>query len=64
MRLLTHNTMRCNTLEADGKGYPLRITAVEVKVVDNPEAGAVGDQEIEFVKNMLSTLNWPALVQV
>ena len=40
MRLLTHNTMRNNTSEAKGKGFPLKITAVEVKVIDNPEAGA------------------------
>ena len=64
MRLLTHNTMRNNTKDAAGKGFPLRITAVEVKVVDNPEAGQVGDKELEFVKHVLSTLDWPALVQV
>jgi hypothetical protein len=56
--------MRNNTKEADGKGFPLRITAVEVKVVDNPEAGAAGEREIQFVKHMLPTLDWPALVQV
>jgi hypothetical protein len=64
MRLLTHNTMRSNTKEAAGKGFPLRITAVEVKVIDNPDAGAVGQKEIEFVKHMLPTLEWPALVKV
>lgn len=64
MRLLTHNTMRNNTKEADGKGYPLKITAVQVKVVDNPDAGAVGTRELEFVKHMLPTLDWSALVQV
>jgi hypothetical protein len=56
--------MRNNTKEADGKGYPLKITAVEVNVVDNPEAVAVGEREIQFVKHMLPTLNWPALIQV
>ena len=64
MRLLTHNTLRNNTKEADGKGFPLKITAVEVKVVDNPDAGAVGKDEIAFVKHILPTLEWPALVQV
>jgi hypothetical protein len=56
--------MRNNSKEAEGNGYPLRITAVEVKVVDNPEAGAVGEKEMDFVKHMLPTLDWPALVQV
>jgi deoxyribose-phosphate aldolase len=56
--------MRNNSKEAEGNGYPLRITAVEVKVVDNPEAGAVGAKEIDFVKHMLPILEWSALVQV
>lgn len=56
--------MRNNSKEADGKGFPLRITAVEVKVVDHPDAGAVTDNEISFVKHILSTLDWPALVKV
>ncbi|CAJ1967200.1 unnamed protein product [Cylindrotheca closterium] len=55
--------MRNNTKEADGKGFPLRITAVEVRVVDNPDATNVGQREIDFVKNMLPVLDWPALVQ-
>lgn len=63
MRLLTHNTMRNNSGEAKGKGFPLRITAVEVKVLDNPEAGAAEQRDIEFVKKMLPILEWPALVQ-
>ena len=64
MRLLTHNTMRNNTKEAGGEGFPLQITAVEVKVVDNPDAGAVSDKELEFIKHMLPSLDWPALVKV
>ena len=63
MRLLTHNTMRNNTKDADGKGFPLKITAVEVRVVDNPDATNVGQKEIDFVKHMLPVLDWPALVQ-
>lgn len=55
--------MRNNTKDADGKGFPLRITAVEVKVVNNPEATTVGEREIDFVKRMLPVLDWPALVQ-
>ena len=64
MRLITHNTLRNNTKEAEGKGFPLKISAVEVKVVDNPDAGAVGERELGFVKHMLPVLDWPALVQV
>lgn len=64
MRLLTHNTLRNNTKDAGSGGYPLRITPVEVKVVDNPEAVDVGDREVNFVKHVLPTLEWQALVQV
>ena len=64
MRLLTHNTMRNNSKEASGKGFPLRITAIEVKVIDNPESGEVGTREIDFVKRFLPALEWSALVQV
>lgn len=63
MRLLTHNTMRNNSNEAKGKGFPLKITAVEVKVIDTPEAGATEQRDIDFVKKMLPVLEWPALVQ-
>ena len=63
MRLLTHNTMRNNSHEAKGKGFPLKITAVDVNVVDNPDAAATGAKEIDFVKRMLPILEWPALVQ-
>jgi len=56
--------MRCNTEEAKGKGFPLKINAVEVTVIDNPDAAAVSDREIDFVRNILPTLDWPALVKV
>ncbi|KAL3915025.1 MAG: hypothetical protein SGARI_008282, partial [Bacillariaceae sp.] len=55
--------MRNNTQEAKGKGFPLKITAVEVKVIDHPEAAAVSNRELDFVKRILPTLEWPALVQ-
>ena len=71
MRLLTHNTMRNNSKDANGKGFPLRITAVEVKVMDNKSSQdgqqhkiPTGNREIAFVKHMLPTLEWTALVQV
>jgi len=62
MRLLTHNTMRNNTLEAKGQGYPLKITAVEVQVLENPDG--VSDRNVNFVKHILPTIQWKALVQV
>ena len=55
--------MRNNSNEAKGKGFPLRITATEVKVIDNPDAGATEKRDIDFVKKMLPVLEWPALVQ-
>mmetsp|Transcript_23487 Transcript_23487/g.65566 ORF Transcript_23487/g.65566 Transcript_23487/m.65566 type:complete len:136 (-) Transcript_23487:524-931(-) len=63
MRLLTHNSMRNNSLEADGKGYPLRITPVDVQVVDDPAAQNVGARELEFIKSALPNLDWNALVK-
>jgi len=61
MRLLTHNTLRNNTAEAKGKGFPLRITATEVRVEETQ--GVVTEQQVAFVQNMLSRLDWPALVR-
>lgn len=70
MRLLTHNTLRNNTAEADGKGCPLRITATEIRVDDSstssttPEDAAAQQQrEVAFVKGILGVLDWPTLVQ-
>lgn len=63
MRLLTHNTMRCNTEEAKGGGWPLKITAVEVRVDDAIEIGSDPEREIAFVKGVLGMLDWNVLVQ-
>ena len=62
MRLLTHNTLRNNTKEAKGKEFPLKITAVEIRVEENDTE--ITEQQINFVKNMLTRIDWPALVQV
>jgi hypothetical protein len=62
MRLLTHNTLQNNSSSAKGKGYPLRITATEIKVDDY--GGMISEQQLDFVKGMLPTLNWEALVKV
>jgi len=63
MRLLTHNTMRNNTEDAKGKGWPLRIAAVEVRVDDASEIGSDPEREIAFVKGVLGMLDWYTLVQ-
>jgi hypothetical protein len=58
--------MRSNTNGAKGKGYPLKITAIEVKVIDNPtsKTSTISDRDVQFVKRILPTLEWDALVQV
>ncbi len=56
--------MRNNSNEAKGKGFPLKITAVEVKVIDHPDARSVDERDLDFVKRILPTLEWSALVQV
>lgn len=68
MRLLTHNTLRNNSAEANGKGFPLKITAIEVRVDDddnNDQTNSEQQQqrEIAFVKGILGILDWPALVR-
>ncbi|KAL7567000.1 hypothetical protein ACA910_019927 [Epithemia clementina (nom. ined.)] len=62
MRLLTHNTLMNNAADAKGKGFPLRITAAVVKVDDNV-GRASEERQISFVKGILPTLQWDALVQ-
>lgn len=60
MRLLTHNTLRNNTKDAKEKGFPLQITATDIRV-DAPASETDGS-EILFVRGILSMLDWPALV--
>ena len=69
MRLLTHNVLSHNSNE--GKGFPLKIKALQVRVVDAAvvDGGSSGspqskEQQMAFVKGILPTLNWPALVKV
>ena len=62
MRLLTHNTLKNNSAKAKGKGFPLRITATEIKVEESLSLS--DEQQIAFVKGVLPTLDWPALTQV
>ena len=61
MRLLTHNTLRNNSVDAKGKGFPLKITAVEMRVDDANEVGTDPEREIAFVKGVLGMLDWNAL---
>jgi hypothetical protein len=65
MRLLTHNTIRNNSAAAKGKGFPLRITAAEVRVDDVQQQATIEEgKKLSFVKGILPTLDWPALVAV
>lgn len=61
MRLLTHNMLRNNSAEAKGKGFPLKITATEIRV-DSDESGDV-ETQVALIKGVLDTLDWPTLVQ-
>jgi multifunctional methyltransferase subunit TRM112 len=61
MRLLTHNTLRNNMAQAKGKGFPLLITATEIRVVESMEPPS--ERQMAFLKSMLTRLDWPALVQ-
>ena len=61
MRLLTHNTLRNNSENAKGKGFPLKIAATEIRV-DKPSADADPTSQIQFCQGILGMLDWPALV--
>eukprot|EP00559_Dactyliosolen_fragilissimus_P001255 CAMPEP_0184864848 /NCGR_PEP_ID=MMETSP0580-20130426/16122_1 /TAXON_ID=1118495 /ORGANISM="Dactyliosolen fragilissimus" /LENGTH=131 /DNA_ID=CAMNT_0027363771 /DNA_START=62 /DNA_END=457 /DNA_ORIENTATION=+ len=58
---MKNNTAAANS--AKSQGYPLRITAAEIRVDDASEAGTDPEGEISFVKGILGILDWPALVQ-
>lgn len=61
MRLLTHNMMRNNSAAAEGKGFPLKVTATEIRVDQDDAADA--QRQVALVKGVLDSLDWPALVQ-
>jgi hypothetical protein len=63
MRLLTHNTLKNNSAEAKGKGFPLKIKSSEVRVDDDNQS-MDDEKQVLFVKKVLPTLDWPTLVQV
>jgi multifunctional methyltransferase subunit TRM112 len=62
MRLLTHNLMRNNTEGAGGNGFPLKITATEIRV-DAVALEQDAERQVAFVKGVLGVIDWPALVQ-
>lgn len=55
--------MRNNSDAAKGKGWPLQITAIEVRVDDASEIGSDSEREISFVRGILGMLDWPTLVK-
>ena len=69
MRLLAHNALRNNSAAAEGKGYPLKITATEIRVDDHDHDRAKSSssssdddasqrhrREVEFARSCLSML--------
>jgi hypothetical protein len=79
MRLLTHNVLNNNSPSAKGNGYPLRLISVTSIRVDHTNSSTLEYDkndaqnihqdtndgiQVEFVKGIIPTLHWPALVQV
>mmetsp|Transcript_58762 Transcript_58762/g.174851 ORF Transcript_58762/g.174851 Transcript_58762/m.174851 type:complete len:80 (+) Transcript_58762:258-497(+) len=64
MRLLTHNTLRNNATASKGRGWPLEITATEIRVDDSGDVGEDAERESAFIKGVLGVIDWPTLVQV
>lgn len=54
MRLLTHNTLRCNRKDV-AEGFPLRIVPRRVEVRESAF-------NAQFIRGVVSALDWPALV--
>jgi len=54
MKLLTHNVLSSKCLKGVSVGYPLRLNATDIKVVDV-------DYNSEFVSRMIPKLNYSAL---
>mmetsp|Transcript_13473 Transcript_13473/g.20077 ORF Transcript_13473/g.20077 Transcript_13473/m.20077 type:complete len:140 (-) Transcript_13473:472-891(-) len=66
MRLLAHNTLRNNAhdVRSENGGYPLKITATEVRVDDASDINDLSPEKQEaFVKGVLGILDWNTLVQ-
>lgn len=65
MRLLTHNSLQNNSLSAKGKGYPLKITVAQIRVDDAIQQASIDtERKLSFVKGVIPTLDWSALVTV
>ena len=54
MRILTHNTLRCNAKDVV-HGYPLRLHIVTMEVRET-------SLNEDFIRHILPTLNWPAIL--
>ncbi|DAZ95131.1 TPA: hypothetical protein N0F65_009762 [Lagenidium giganteum] len=54
MRLITHNVLMCNKKGVQN-GFPLRIEADEVQVVES-------EFQAEFIKKMLTKIDWSAFI--
>ncbi|XP_034255538.1 multifunctional methyltransferase subunit TRM112-like protein [Thrips palmi] len=56
MKLLTHNVLSSKCLKGVSVGYPLRLNATDIKVVDV-------DFNSEFVSRMIPKINYSALYE-
>lgn len=56
--------LRNNSAAAEGKGFPLKITATEIRVDEDAANDDDDERKVVMVKGVLDTLDWPALVQV
>lgn len=54
MRILTHNTLRCNTKEAV-EGFPLQLEVGRMEVRESPV-------DPEFIRHLLPSLSWNAVL--
>lgn len=54
MRLLTHNTLRCNAKDV-AKGYPLKLEVVDMNVQES-------EFSADFMKSMLPSLDWDGVL--
>lgn len=54
MRLLTHNSLKCNK-KGLSKGYPLQLQVDEMKVTES-------EYNEEFIKSTLDSLDWEGVL--
>lgn len=56
MRLVTHNMLQCHVKGCNSNNFPLQLSDVEIEIQET-------DFNPKFLRNMLSKLEWNALVK-